>query len=504
MRSIFWTIGIVEILIGLYSAFLSVGRLPPTAKPHARAFLLAFSLAAVALGTLSCLAARAFRHRNRFSRPLIAMNSLLSLLYFPFGTIAGAVGLYWCFSAKLREAEPLVEAFEHQPKPGDGTHRWIQKVAPLVAIPILIGSLFAAAWWGRAHGLPTRGGINGLALLFLGEWITVLFHELGHAAAGWASDMQLASFVVGPFVAQKRAGKWKVQFSLAGILNMGGAVGTVPLHLKDLRRRMAFEVAGGPVASLVTALVAFVVLLAMPGSAFVAWWKVPAVVAALSACATVQNLIPFRAAAGHSDGALLVQLFRGGPFADLREALKMVGSVTVSATRPRDLDSRALADGLRAGAGTPQEGTLQLIQLICAVDRGELMQAREHLEASLQQIPTPEKAPTPGCAAEMALYMAYLDGNASRAGKWLRGAEQVAAARKYALAGESDYWRALTAVREAEGQRREAEDSYLRARQLLDEKPATGQNQFEEELLQTVRKGDWLRRHDSVLSEVRV
>jgi hypothetical protein len=482
-------------------AFDSVGHLPPTARPHARAFLLALSLVMAALGALSCLAARAFRHRNLFSRPLIAINSLITLFIFPFGTAAGAVGLYWCFSRKLRESEPLVEAFEHQPKPGDGTHRWIQKVAPLVAIPILLGSLYGAAWWGRAHGLPTRAGINGLALLFLCEWITVFFHELGHAVAGWASDMQLASFMVGPFVAQKRAGKWKVQFSLAGILNMGGAVATVPLHLKDLRRRMAFEVAGGPVASLVTALVAFAVLLAIPGSAFEAWWKVPAVVAALSACATVQNLIPFRAAAGHSDGALLVQLFRGGPFADLREALKMVGSVTVTATRPRDLDPQALSDGLRAGVGTPQEGTLQLIQLICAVDRGELTQARDHLEASLLQIPTPEKAPTPGCAAEMALYMAYLDGDASRAGKWLRGAEQIAAARKYALAKESDYWRALTAVREAEGQRRQAQESYLRARQLLDEKPATGQNQFEEELLQTVRKGEWVRRLDGALSE---
>jgi Peptidase family M50 len=503
-RSLYWTLGIVYILTGLFVAVRSFGPHGPTAGPHAAAMVFAIGLLSVALGALSCFAAQAFRHRNVFSKPLIAMNSLVTLLLFPFGTVAGTVGLYWCFSPKMREAEPLVEAFEHQSKPGDGTHRWIQKAAPVAAIVIWIGSLSWAAWWGRAHGLPARGAINGLLLLFLCEWIAVFFHELGHAVAGWVSEMQLASFLVGPFLAQKRAGRWKFQFSVAGILNSGGAVATVPLHLKRLRQRMAFEVAGGPVASLVTAVAAFLVLLMMPGSAYAAWWKVPAVVAAISAGATVLNLIPFRFAAGVSDGALLVQLFRGGQFADLREALKMVGSTTVTPTRPRDLDPRALADGLRAGVGTPQEGSLQLLQLICAVDRGELKQAREHLEASLQRIPAPEKATNAGCAAEMAFYMAYLDGDAERAGKWLRDAEQLAATRKYPLAGDSDYWRALTAVREAEGQNRQAEEAYQQAQQLLEKKPATGLYQFERELLQTVRKGEWVRRQDSVLSEAPV
>jgi hypothetical protein len=138
------------------------------------------------------------------------------------------------------------------------------------------------------------------------------------------------------------------------------------------------------------------------------------------------------------------------------------------------------------------------------VDRGELTQAREHLEASLQRIPAPEKATNAGCAAEMALYMAYLDGDAERAGKWLRDAEQLAVARKYPLAGDCDYWRALTAVREAEGQSRQAEEAYQRAQQLLEKKPVTGLYQFERELLQTVRKGEWVRRQDSVLSEAPV
>jgi hypothetical protein len=503
-RSVFWTVGIVNILLGLLIAIRSFGPHSPTAKPHVGEIMLGFGLVVVALGTLSCFAAMAFRHRNGFSKPLIAMNSLINLLLFPFGTVAGAAGLYWCFSARMRDAEPLVEDFEHQPKPGDGTHRWVQKAAPVVAIVVWIAAFSWTAWWGHAHGLPRRGAINGLPLLFLCEWIAVFFHELGHAVAGSLADMRLASFHVGPFLAQKRGGQWKLQFTLAGLLSLGGAVATVPLHLKGLRQRMAFEVAGGPLASLLTALAAFSVLMMMPGSAYAAWWKVPALVAALSAGATVVNLIPFRVAAGVSDGALLVQFFRGGPFADLREALKMVGSTTVTATRPRDLDPQALANGLRAGVGTPQEGTLQMIQLICAVDRGELLAARKYLEASLERITGPEKAPDAGCAAEMAFYMAYLDGNAGRAGEWLRGAEDLAAARKVALTGDSDYWRATTAVREAEGQSREAEEAYQRANQLLAKKPEAGLYQFEREFLQTVRKGEWVRRPEGALTEAAI
>src|SRR5262249_3075339 len=158
---------------------------------------------------------------------------------------------------RMRELEPLVESFEHQPKPGDGTQAWMQKAVSVVAIVIWLASLAAAAWWGRAHGLPTHSALNGLLLLIVCEWITVLCHELGHAVAGWGADMRLASFIVGPFIAQKRAGRWKLQFSPLSILSMGGSVATTPLHLNDLRRRMAVEIAGGPVASLLTALVAF-------------------------------------------------------------------------------------------------------------------------------------------------------------------------------------------------------------------------------------------------------
>lgn len=471
------------------------------AKPHAISALVIVGMAGVAVGALSCLAAQAFRRQSRFARPLIAMNSILNLPYVPFGTVAGAVGLYWCVSAKARSAEPLIEHFEHQPAAGDGTSKWIQQAAPIVSLAVWFAALYGVGWWGRTHGLPHNALLNGVPLLLVCEWITVVLHELGHVFAGWASDMSLVSFAAGPVHAEKKAGQWTFKFNLAGILSAGGAVGTVPLHLKRMRPRMAFEAAGGPAASFVTSAVAFMLLLTMPGSPHASWWPAPALIAAISAATTVLNLIPFRFAAGFSDGAALVQLIRGGPFADLREALKLVGTTTSSPTRPRDLDPRLLAKGVRAGAGTPEEGMLELIQMVCAVDRHDLEQARRHLDASLQRIPAPGKAPTPGIAAEMAIYIAYLDGDASRAAEWLQGAEKLAEEKKHPLRRDPDYWRAVVAVREAQGEERQSEDAYWHARLLLDEKPDTGSNRFEREFLQVLRSGEWVRGDDNALSE---
>src|SRR5712692_1401602 len=155
-RSTFWTIGIIQILFGLYFAIAVAISQKPATRPHTAALVIGVGLLTFALGALSCLAARAWRHKKRFARPLVAINSVFSLLFFPFGTVAGAVGLYWCCSPRMRELEPLVESFEHQSKPGDGTQAWIQKAVSVVGIVIWLASLSAAAWWGRTHGLPTH------------------------------------------------------------------------------------------------------------------------------------------------------------------------------------------------------------------------------------------------------------------------------------------------------------------------------------------------------------
>src|SRR5258708_28530705 len=94
-RSTFWTLGLVEILFGLYVLLLR----RPEMAPHARAstLMLEFGLVLLALGAVGCAAAHFWRHQKKFTSPLLAINSLFALPLFPFGTAAGLVGLTWWF-----------------------------------------------------------------------------------------------------------------------------------------------------------------------------------------------------------------------------------------------------------------------------------------------------------------------------------------------------------------------------------------------------------------------
>jgi hypothetical protein len=133
------------------------------------------------------------------------------------------------------------------------------------------------------------------------------------------------------------------------------------------------------------------------------------------------------------------------------------------------------------------------MQVICAADRGDMEAARGHLEHFLQIIPTPESAGRAESAAEMAFYIAYVDGNSVRAGQWLRGAEQIAVRQKASLISVIDYWMAVTAVRESEGRREEAEVAYTNAMRIAATRPAAGRYQQEIDFLEQVHTGGWLR-----------
>jgi hypothetical protein len=306
--------------------------------------------------------------------------------------------------------------------------------------------------------------------------------------------MQLATFKAGPFAAQKLRGRWKFHLKLASQPSgIGGAVGTKPLHLNDLPKRMAFVAAGGPAASLLNAVAAFAVLLYTPGSPWEAWWQVPALVGAAAAAAAFLNLIPLGVGGTFSDGAHLVQMLRCGPEADRRVALIMMFSTTITPSRPRDLDPIALDRGTRAAVGDKLEGISHLMQVICAADCGDLGAARVHLERFLQRMPTPESAGRAASAVEMAFYIAYVDGNSIRAGEWLHAAEQLALKQNVSLADVIDYWITVTAAREAEGRKNDTDKAYGNAKRTAITRPAADRYRHEIDFLERAHNGDWLR-----------
>jgi len=138
------------------STFRIVGLIVLAKAPvHHRVFFAIFTVASLVVGILSCLAGRTLRRKGPFARPLVAIGSVGNLIYFPFGTIAGIIGLAWCFSDRIRSAELLSIELDHKAAAGDGTHSWLQKAALPLMIVVLVGSLLTVDGWGHAHALSS-------------------------------------------------------------------------------------------------------------------------------------------------------------------------------------------------------------------------------------------------------------------------------------------------------------------------------------------------------------
>lgn len=145
---------------------------------------------------------------------------------------------------------------------------------------------------------------------------------------------------------------------------------------------------------------------------------------------------------------------------------------------------------------------MQTIEVICAVDRGDLEFGRVCMDALLKDFPSPEKVVDPSVAVEIAFYIAYLDGNSLRAGQWLQQLESPGAKKKGRLKHDFDYWRTVATVRLAQGREAEAEDAWYRAKELANRRPEVGLYAYEKDLLNTVKEGKWLRTPEAMGSEV--
>lgn len=170
----------------------------------------------------------------------------------------------------------------------------------------------------------------------------------------------------------------------------------------------------------------------------------------------------------------------------------MVAATTVSALRPGELDPRRLANGLRVPGLGVKGAVAQLIEVMCATDRGDLRLARELMEGCLQQLGKLEQFDDPAVVAEIAFYVAFVTGDFGRAQYWLGRAEHMAKTRKFPLALEFDYWKAVAIIRQGQGRVEEAEEAWQQTMKLATPRPRSGLYDFEYETLRRVREGRWL------------
>jgi hypothetical protein len=366
---------------------------------------------------------------------------------------------------------------------GDGTHALLDKLVWMAAVGGFLGGMMYWWRWARMEGLSRHVGLWYYGDFLLAELAMVLVHELGHALTGKALGMRLRGFIVGPFQWRVCDGRWRFQFRPADFLAMGGSTAVVPTDPLQSRRREAWMIAGGPLASLLGGLAALAALLEAPRHAWGHEWQLLALFATFSLIAAVANLVPFQTKKGHySDGAQIYQLLSGGPWGDYHHAMGIVGSSAVTHLRPRDFDIGAMERASAVITTGARAVHLKLLEFCHYLDCGRLWEATLALNAA------EETAEESGAEIPLEFYGDFVFGKAfvqrdeEGTQYWWKRLEA-----KKPKHFNADYWAARTAYLWMEGRLDEAREAWAQGNTQAEELPKAGAYEFERDKFARLR-----------------
>ena len=210
-----------------------------------------------------------------------------------------------------------------------------------------------------------------LALLaaLLALWPNILLHEAGHAAAGIARGLRPVAFGIGPLRWERGRSRWR--FRRGGrIGGIAGFASLLPEGERGLSRldQMVY-LAGGPIANLATAALAFAALPLADGSPGLA-----GLLLGTGACAAflgLLNLVPFHSQGWRSDGRGLLDLLRRTPEGALQQRIHHLLALNMAGVRPRDWPAALLPEPVDAPSSPMLAANGDLLRLSWAMDRGD-------------------------------------------------------------------------------------------------------------------------------------
>jgi len=188
------------------------------------------------------------------------------------------------------------------------------------AIFLFSGAFFVVGWiasiaFARRLGLPEYSlGWRWWLYLVPFALANAAVHESGHALVAWVFHHQIRVISVGPFTLSKDAQgySFKARWDRL-LLDAGGYMRSVGTPQQHARLHQIAVVAAGPVASLLSGLLAVAVLLSMPVTPWKAHWELVYFYGLLAFDYGFASLIP----AGYSDGSMLLHLILWTPAGQL-------------------------------------------------------------------------------------------------------------------------------------------------------------------------------------------
>ncbi|HTV81925.1 MAG TPA: M50 family metallopeptidase [Acidobacteriaceae bacterium] len=410
-------------------------------------------------------------HRYGSASSTLSSNGLLLGL--------GALTLFAFWRWDPASETKVRDAAASSARSGDGTLTLLNRTHILLEF----AGFFAiwTAWLHRASltGLPNPPFRNGLLQLALAELAVITAHEAGHALSGIALGQKVRAFIVGPFQWQHLQGRWKFSLNPAALLLTGGATAVVPQRLREPRSRELTILAAGPLVSLVTGGIALWAAFRAQGAFWHLHWFLIAMFGSISLLTAFVNCIPLRTGGGYSDGARILQILRGGEWAELQEAFRVAMATTVTPLRPRDYDletlHRIMASRIVTGL---QQFFLCLLAHSCCVDRGLTQQSRLEMKEAEKVYDLGEAEIPGGLLLSFVVDEALFAHDAARARLWWDRMEAKKPRRITA-----DYWMAKSALSWAERNRAEASACWEKADAFLRTMPRTGTYAFDRDRL---------------------
>ncbi|WP_290890873.1 site-2 protease family protein [Arenimonas sp.] len=203
-------------------------------------------------------------------------------------------------------------------------------------VGVFVGKGVAALGWLR-DSLDVLSAWD-LLVLPLAWLLVIAVHEGGHLAGGLSRGMRFLLMIIGP-LGWVRAGE-RIEFRLYFNLGtLGGVAAAMPVPDRPLLPQLRRLVVGGPLASLLLAVLCAAVFVFAEGrtSAYAL------ITGLLSALIFVATAVPMRAGGFMSDGMQFLQLSRDPAMVERRAHLIGLVGMSLAGRRPRELDPELLA-----------------------------------------------------------------------------------------------------------------------------------------------------------------
>lgn len=294
----------------------------------------------------------------------------------------------------------------------------------------------------------------------------IVIHEAGHAGVAVLLGFRVQEFAAWPLRIHRAGASRRIATRFS--LKASGFVRVWSGDARDLRIRAIALILGGPLFSLVVAVIFFgVAHLADPGSS----GEVPQIlrsVAIWCVAGTLLNLLPVAAGEVKTDGWQIVQLLRGRT--TFLRSVAAGALMSGSENRPREWDPALLSvalDGLDSGEAMDSKVRSVLLWLRynwCA-DTGRVSDAGDAIESLISGGAT--KSDRWNAQWEAVWFEIFSNDNPAGGRRRLEIAEALPEKGGSALM----IWKARAAVAAAEGRSEEARDAAARVVAELEKKP---------------------------------